>query len=198
MLVNLPPRSQRYLYRQHGGLLRFILPNTYKWGFPKWVDRGKIAVGFLEFALEIYQHQSDGSFYLCNMNETNVGYSYHHDFLTEDFTDVLPRSMLQSYMHDVRCTTHDQCRYTKHCTTVCDKDNRKCTGDLVEPNLSLVCGILSPYLLPDIPKVIRADFLNMVFRCSQLRTNSPDFDVQHSLIINDLKSLLWRHISSEI
>jgi len=198
MVSNLPDSSRRKLYNTQGLLNKLLFRGLFSWTFPRWTDRGKVAVGLLEFTLDIYQHHSDGSFYLCDTNETNVGFTKKFDFLMHDMSGVLPQKTLESLLQDLKCTRNKQCSYTEHCRTICNVDEGRCTGQLVRPNLSLICDILKPYLLPNMPKVIRADFLNLIARCVKLWTMAPDFEVQHSLIINDLRSLLWRHIRSEV
>lgn len=198
LVSNLPEPRNRHLYSYRGLLGKLLSYGFQSWLYPGWTERAKIGVGLLEFTLDIYQHHTDGLFYLCDANETNIGFTRNHDFLMHDLSDVLPRKMLESRLAGVECVSDDHCKYTEHCKTICDTTKGRCTGNLVRPNLSLVCDILKPYLLPDMPKVIRADFLNLMLRCVKLQSLASDFEVQHSLIVNDLRSLLWRHIRSEV
>ena len=43
-------------------------------------DRARIMVGLLEFTMDAYQHNADGtSYYMCEVDESRIGFSTTYD-----------------------------------------------------------------------------------------------------------------------
>ncbi len=102
-----------------------------------------------------------------------------------------------SFLQGRECSSESDCVFTPHCTTVCDAASKTCSADIVRPNLHLVCQILKEYVLEDSPSQIYPEFVHLVDRCDKLSyINYTRTDVEHSLVLNDLKSLLWKQIDS--
>ena len=162
---------------------------------PSWQHRAKIVVGLLEFIMDIYQYQSLGPFYLCSLTDENIGYTKDFDIKMLDVSYILPRNEILAFLWKTPCERDKDCRYTDHCTAVCDTKAKECTDELVRPNLHLVCGLVQPYLLLNVPKHLEQDLNRLLSRCLLLSANSTGFYVEHSIVVNLLKSFLWKQIS---
>lgn len=162
---------------------------------PKWHKRAKIMVGLLEFTLEAFQHSSAGAFYFCDTSEANIGYNSKYEMKVMDTANVLPRHELKSRFEGHKCDSEDDCTYSPHCTMVCDTQSSQCTDEIVRPNLYLVCQLMKEYALDDAPGHVYPEFVNLLNRCDKLSyINNTRTDMEHSLVLNDLKSLLWKQI----
>ena len=162
--------------------------------FPKWAARAKVVLGLLEFTMEAYQHGSDGSFYMCSTNSTNVGFTDAHDVKLLDTSKLLSHQDLRAFVGGKTCATSADCSYTPHCTTKCDTRAHTCTAELERPNLHLVCRIARPYILKNAPSDLHGSLLRILARCSELSAHLTGVELQHSLVLNDFKSLLWKAI----
>ena len=176
-------------------VLTYFFPEAYTWGFPRWHDRGKIAVGMLEFALDAYQHSSAGSFFMCNINPSKIGYSEHFDVKFYDINEMLSKQEVETYFREQPCTTDSDCYLSKTCASACNSETHKCHSRLFHPNLYYICNMLRPYLKPNLPRAIQGDLGNMWDKCRGLSANITDIELHHSPVLNDLKSLLWKQIS---
>ena len=162
---------------------------------PKWHHKAKIMVGLLEFTLEAFQHSSAGAFYFCDMSEANIGYNSKYEMKVVDTANVLPKQVLKSKFQERKCDTELDCVYTQHCSTVCDEKTNLCTEEIVRPNLHLACQLMKEYVLEDSPGHIYPEFVNLLNRFDKLSyINNTKTDMEHSLVLNDLKSLLWKQI----
>ena len=85
-----------------------------------------------------------------------------------------------------------------HCTTMCDENARRCTGELARPNLHLGCRILKDYLLYDAPLDLEAELRRLFSRCEVLEARSDAVDIRPTLLLNEMKSLLWKRISNNV
>ncbi len=148
--------------------------------------------------MDAYQHKMDGGFFLCGLNESTVGYTENYDMVLSDTSKLLPQEQVKNYVKDIVCRTDEDCRFTAHCTTLCDTKTWRCTENLVRPNLVVVCQIIEPYLVPGAPRYLRGDLLNLLDKCQAIHSEMANFDVNHSLVLNDLRSLLWRTISPHV
>ena len=167
----------------------------YRWTMPKWHHRAKIMVGLLEFTLEAFQHSSAGAFYFCDTSEATIGYNTKYEMKVIDTSNVLPKHVLKSKFYGQKCDTEFGCIYTPHCTTACDVSSRLCSEEIVKPNLHLICQLMKVYVLEDSPAHIYPEFMNLLNRCDKLSyINNTRTDMEHSLVLNDMKSLLWKQI----
>lgn len=162
--------------------------------FPKWSARAKVVLGLLEFTMEAYQHGADGSFYMCSINNTNVGFTDAYDVKLLDTSKLLSHQDLKAFVGGKNCATNADCAYTLHCTTKCDMRSHTCTTELERPNLHLVCRIVQPYILKNAPLDLHGSLLRILTRCSELSAYLTGVELQHSLVLNDFKSLLWKAI----
>ena len=176
--------------------LDLLFPRRHFWGLPSWPNRAKVGVGVLEFISHIHAHDYAGSFFLCGTDETNVGYSVKHDVKFHSLSAILSKEMLARTMTPRNCEVSSDCRLSDHCTTMCDESARKCTGELVRPNLHLGCRILREYLLYDAPEDLVAEMKRLFARCEDLETKNDQVDVAPTLLLNEIKNLLWKRISN--
>ena len=150
-------------------------------------------LGLVEFTMEAYQHSGDGAFHMCRINELAVGYSNKYDVRMTQLNHIIPDAEIQAYMNDRKCTTNSDCSYSEQCTTVCDTAKGRCSGHKVRPNLYHICEIIRDYILEDAPVSLSKDLSQLLHRCSLL--NVATSEVEHSLLLNDLKSTIWQEIS---
>ncbi len=152
-------------------------------------------VGLMEFTLEAFQHGSAGAFFLCNTSETNIGYNTKFEMKIIDTSQMLPKHFLKTQFEGKTCRTEQDCVFSSHCTTLCDTRTGACSDEILRPNLHLVCQIMKEYVLTDSPSHIYAEFVGLLDRCDNLSyVNNTKTDMEHSLVLNDLKSLLWKQI----
>ena len=185
------PKSQLYK-KKEDSYLAMVFPQHYTWSFPLWGHRAKIMIGLLEFTLEVYQHGSEGSFYLCNSHEGNIGYNTQHDVRIADISKIIAKQEIQAYLSEIECSKHSDCIYTPQCQAMCDMKRNRCMGEVTHPNLRHVCKLINEYLLKNVPPQVKAELVSLLEGCDKLDSY---MEMEHSLIVNDLKSLLWKQIS---
>ena len=178
--------------------LDLLFPQRHLWGLPSWPNRARVGVGVLEFVSHIHAHDLAGSFFLCGTDETNVGYSAKHDAKFLALSSVLSKEMLTRSLTPRSCVAAQDCRLSAHCTTMCDESAGKCTGELVRPNLHLGCRILKEYLLYDAPDDLVGEMNRLFARCRVLESKNDQVDVGPTLLLNEIKSLLWKRISNTV
>ena len=142
--------------------------------------------------MDAFQHASDGTYFMCSLSEETVGYSPQYDVKISDGSQILSQQELQMYLGDISCTKDTDCQYSKVCHSWCDSRTSKCSGDISLPTLYHVCQIMGDYLYQGIPSDISMEFRGLLSRCNKLNSKT---ELEHSLVLNDLKSLLWKRIS---
>ncbi|XP_078605478.1 divergent protein kinase domain 1A-like isoform X2 [Branchiostoma floridae x Branchiostoma japonicum] len=180
-------------------MFEIFLPTSYRqamdqWFTPSWPKKAKIAVGLLEFVEEIFD-SSHGTFHMCKTSHTNIGYTNKHDLKMIDLRNLYPAEVLKETLTEKTCSKNSDCELTEDCSSMCDETASRCTGELVQPNLSKICVVLHDYLLKEVPAGIKDELTALLDKCSRLTTNTEDMQIHHSLILNNLKSLLWKQIS---
>ena len=190
--------TKLYATKDETSLIHWVFPNLHHIWWPDWAARVKLCMGLLEFNVEAYQHKTDGEFYLCNITVDNLGYTENYEPKFVDLSQVVPKKQVRTAMQVTSCNADEDCAYTSQCVTKCNLTSRKCTDDLVRPSLFYLCQLIRPFILTDAPRVIRGDLLHLFSRCSKLQGYMRDLALQHSLVYTDLRSLLWRRVSSTI
>ncbi|PWA26482.1 hypothetical protein CCH79_00001101 [Gambusia affinis] len=71
-----------------------------------------------------------------------------------------------------------------------------CNTEVVQPNLAKVCMLLQDYLLFGAPSDLRGDLEKQLRTCVTLSGLASQMEVHHSLVLNNLKTLLWKKISN--
>ncbi|XP_022093932.1 protein FAM69A-like isoform X2 [Acanthaster planci] len=177
----------------------FVLPNSAQRFFqrkiaPPWTDRAHIVVGLLEFVEEIMEGPA-GNLYMCHVNEMGIGYTAYSDVKILRLDGVLTEQAVQSSLRDRTCFGDGDCLLGENCRSPCDKLTGRCTGEMMQPNLQRVCHMLSAYLLDDSPYEILQELQDLLSKCEDLKFGSKNMNMDHSLVLNNLKSLLWKQVS---
>ncbi|XP_023673694.1 divergent protein kinase domain 1B-like isoform X1 [Paramormyrops kingsleyae] len=165
-----------------------------QWLAPAWPRRARITIGLLEFVEEIF-HGSYGSFFMCNASPWQVGYNGKYDCKMADLRHVASEVAVRNFLKGRHCESNTDCTYGKDCTATCDKLVKQCNTEVVQPNLAKVCRLLQDYLLFGSPSDLRVDLEKQLRTCVTLSGLASQMEVHHSLVLNNLKTLLWKKIS---
>ncbi|XP_015269661.1 PREDICTED: protein FAM69B [Gekko japonicus] len=180
--------------------LQPLLPSAiqrviHQWFSPAWPRRAKIAIGLLEFVEEIF-HGAYGNFYICETGFRNMGYNKKYDFKIVDLRKVATEMTIRQFLKGRHCEQNIDCTYGKDCVAPCDKLMKLCKSDVVQPNLAKVCGLLQEFLLHGVPPDLREELEKQLKTCTTLSGLASQMEVHHSLVLNGLKTLLWKEISN--
>ncbi|KAI1883118.1 hypothetical protein AGOR_G00241940 [Albula goreensis] len=165
-----------------------------QWFTPSWPRKAKISIGLLEFVEDVF-HGTFGNFLMCDVSAGNFGYNDKHDLKMVDMRRIVPEASLREAMRDRRCEADEDCVYGTDCRTSCDLTKRRCTPEVIQPNLAKACLALRDYLLRGAPSEIREELEKQLYSCMALKGTTDQMEMEHSLILNNLKTLLWKKIS---
>ncbi|XP_028987391.1 divergent protein kinase domain 1A isoform X2 [Betta splendens] len=165
-----------------------------QWFTPSWPRKAKISMGLLELVEDLF-HGTYGSFLLCDVAAPHFGYTDRHELRLTRARTVVPEERFRRAMRALRCETDADCVYGADCRAACDAAEKRCGGEALQPNLAKACGALKDYLLRGAPSALREELERQLYACMALRGNAGQMDMEHSLILNNLKALLWRQIS---
>lgn len=165
-----------------------------QWAAPSWPRKAKIAIGLLELVEDVF-HGTFGSFLMCDVSATGFGYTERHDIKVVDAKRIIPEAAFQEAMRERRCEEDSDCVYGRDCLTSCDLTKHRCTTEVMQPNLAKVCSTLKDYLLHGAPSDIKDELEKQLYACIALKGASEQMEMEHSLILNNLKTLLWKKIS---
>ncbi|BFZ20499.1 hypothetical protein BsWGS_23538 [Bradybaena similaris] len=171
--------------------------NAYRWTLPAWIYRARAMLSLIELAEELYDR--DGvRYHLCNVD----GLSLHHHgsyevILTED-TMLLSSQQIRNKLSNITCQYAHDCILTPQCQTMCDFSSRQCSGKVTRPTLAFVCDIMEDYLLFDAPKTLKITLSRLIHRCQSLSVYTQMLDLVHSIIVLDLKNVLWNYIQNKV
>ncbi|KAG9278834.1 protein FAM69A-like [Astyanax mexicanus] len=165
-----------------------------QWFTPSWPRKAKISIGLLELVEDVF-HGPFGSFLMCDMRPGSFGYTDRHDLRLVDGRLVVPEEAFGSTMRLQRCREDGDCVYGVDCRTSCDRAEGHCTPRVSQPNLARACGALKDYLLRGAPAHLRDELEKQLYSCMALRGSAQHMEMEHSLILNNLKTLLWKQIS---
>ncbi|KAG9328616.1 hypothetical protein JZ751_012778 [Albula glossodonta] len=165
-----------------------------QWFTPSWPRKAKISIGLLEFVEDVF-HGTFGNFLMCDVSAANFGYNDKHDLKMVDMRRIVPEASLREAMRDRRCEADEDCVYGTDCRTSCDLTKRRCTPEVIQPNLAKACLALRDYLLRGAPSEIREELEKQLYSCMALKGTTDQMEMEHSLILNNLKTLLWKKIS---
>ncbi|XP_059839879.1 divergent protein kinase domain 1A-like isoform X1 [Hemitrygon akajei] len=180
-------------------VLEFFIPSGLRrsmdqWFTPSWPRKAKIAIGLLEFVEDVF-HGTYGNFLMCDLNANNVGYNTKHDLKMIDMRKIVPEVSFRQLIGGRHCETDVDCVYGTDCRTTCHQSKKQCTTELDQPNLTKVCTLLKDYLLNGAPSDVREELEKQLYSCIALRGTASQMEMEHSLILNNLKTLLWKKIS---
>ncbi|XP_035641359.1 divergent protein kinase domain 1A-like isoform X1 [Oncorhynchus keta] len=165
-----------------------------QWFTPSWPRKAKISIGLLELVEDVF-HGTFGSFLMCDVSADGFGYNDRHDLKVMDTRHIVPEATFQKAMRERRCDTEEDCLYGADCRTSCDLTKHRCTPEVTQPNLAKACGALKDYLLNGVPADIQEELEKQLYACIALKGSAEQMEMEHSLILNNLKSLLWKKIS---
>lgn len=165
------------------------------WLAPAWPRRARVAIGLLEMVEELF-HGRYGSFYMCNATPRQVGYSTNYDCKIADLGNVVPEATVRAFLHGRTCQTNTDCTFGHDCMATCDRLAKQCNTEVVRPNLAKACALLRDFLLFGTPIDLKDDLDKQLRTCVTLSGLASQMEVHHSLVLNNLKTLLWRKISN--
>uniref|UniRef100_A0AAQ4NPC4 Divergent protein kinase domain 1Aa n=1 Tax=Gasterosteus aculeatus aculeatus TaxID=481459 RepID=A0AAQ4NPC4_GASAC len=165
-----------------------------QWFTPSWPRKAKISMGLLELVEDVF-HGTYGSFLICDFAAAHFGYTDRHELRLTNARAVVPEAAFRRAMRARTCEADGDCVYGVDCHTSCDVAEKRCRGEPLRPNLAKACGTLKDYLLRGAPSGLREELERQLYACMALRGNAGQMNMEHSLILNNLKALLWRQIS---
>ena len=167
-----------------------------QWFTPSWPRKAKISMGLLELVEDLF-HGTYGSFLICDLAAAHFGYTERHELRLTDTRTVVAEDEFRRAMRSRRCETDADCVYGVDCRTSCDAALRRCREEAERPNLAKACGTLKDYLLRGAPAGLGEELERQLYACMALGGDPAggQMNMEHSLILNNLKALLWRQIS---
>ncbi|CAB1318813.1 unnamed protein product [Coregonus sp. 'balchen'] len=141
-------------------------------------------------------HGAYGSFLMCDASPRHVGYNFKYDCKMADLRSVASEMAVRGFLRGRRCETNADCTFGRDCTATCDRLVKQCNTEVVQPNLAKVCVLLQDYLLSGAPQDLRIDLEKQLRTCVTLSGLASQMEVHHSLVLNNLKTLLWKTISN--
>uniref|UniRef100_A0A665WH30 FAM69 N-terminal domain-containing protein n=1 Tax=Echeneis naucrates TaxID=173247 RepID=A0A665WH30_ECHNA len=161
---------------------------------PSWPHKAKISIGLLELVEDVF-HGTFGSFLMCDVRATSFGYNDRHDLKVMDAQYIVPEAIFQEDIRQQRCDVDEDCLYGADCLTSCDLTKHRCTPEVTRPNLAKACEALKDYILRGAPSDVREELEKQLYACIALKGSTEHMEIEHSLILNNLKTLLWKKIS---
>ncbi|GAB1611235.1 divergent protein kinase domain 1A-like [Argonauta hians] len=171
----------------------FFLSDAHHWQFPDWKKRAKLSVAMIEFVMDIFEKNSI-KYYMCDIVPSSFGYTNGYDLKIMDILSVVSKFYLETLMANRSCYTDDDCGFAHNCKTQCNHELRRCSSDLVMPNLKGVCDLLIDYLLYGAPSRISAELERLLHRCQSLDNRQYSAEMDHALMLNDLQLFIWAQI----
>ncbi|XP_046905767.1 divergent protein kinase domain 1A-like [Hypomesus transpacificus] len=165
-----------------------------QWFTPSWPRKAKISIGLLELVEDVF-HGTFGSFLMCDVSAAGFGYNERHDLKVTDARNIIPEAVFQEAMRERPCEADEDCLHGADCRTSCDLTKHRCTPEASRPNLAKACGALKDYLLRGAPSDVREELEKQLYACIALKGSAEQMEMEHSLILNNLKTLLWKKIS---
>ncbi|KAM7012116.1 divergent protein kinase domain 1A isoform 2-T2 [Tautogolabrus adspersus] len=165
-----------------------------QWFTPSWPHKAKISIGLLELVEDIF-HGTFGSFVMCDVSTNSFGYNDRHDLKVMDARYIVPEATFQEIIRQQRCDVDEDCLYGADCLTSCDLTKHRCTPEVTRPNLAKACEALKDYILRGAPSDVREELEKQLYACIALKGSTEQMEIEHSLILNNLKTLLWKKIS---
>ncbi|XP_061592977.1 divergent protein kinase domain 1A-like [Cololabis saira] len=165
-----------------------------QWFTPSWPHRAKISIGLLELVEDVF-HGSAGSFLMCDVSAASFGHSEQHDFRLTDAQHVVPEAVFRRSIRQRHCNADRDCLYGADCFTSCDLTKHRCTPEVSRPNLAKACRTLQDYILRGAPADVSGELEKQLDACMALTGSAEHMEMEHSLVLNNLKTLLWNKIS---
>ncbi|KAI3368352.1 hypothetical protein L3Q82_008058 [Scortum barcoo] len=165
-----------------------------QWFTPSWPHKAKISIGLLELVEDVF-HGTFGSFLMCDVSANSFGYNDRHDLKVMDARYIVPEAIFQEGIRQQHCDADEDCLYGVDCLTSCDLTKHRCTPEVTRPNLAKACEALKDYILRGAPSDVSEELEKQLYACIALKGSAEQMEIEHSLILNNLKTLLWKKIS---
>ncbi|KAG7319998.1 hypothetical protein KOW79_017141 [Hemibagrus wyckioides] len=164
---------------------------------PSWPRKAKISIGLLELVEDVF-HGMFGSFLLCDMKPGSFGYTERYELRLLDGRHVVPEEAFRRVMRARPCHEDSDCVYSADCGALCRRAERRCSPEPSRTNLARACSALEDFLLQGAPASLRDELERQLNACMELTGSGEQMQMEHSLILNNLKMLLWKQISHTI
>lgn len=161
---------------------------------PSWPRKAKISIGLLELVEDVF-HGMFGSFLLCDMNRGSFGYTDRYELRLLDRRHIVPGEAFRRVMRERVCQEDSDCVYSGDCGAACSQAEQRCSPELSRTNLARACSALEDFLLQGAPASLRDELKRQLNTCMHLNGSGEQMQMEHSLILNNLKMLLWKQIS---
>lgn len=159
-----------------------------------WPRKAKISIGLLELVEDVF-HGMFGSFLLCDMKPGSFGYTERYELRLLDGRHVVPEEAFRRGMRARPCQEDSDCVYSGDCGAACHRDEQRCGAEPSRTNLARACSALEDFLLQGAPASLRNELERQLNVCKELAGSGEQMQIEHSLILNNLKMLLWKQIS---
>lgn len=164
---------------------------------PSWPRKAKISIGLLELVEDVF-HGMFGSFLLCDMTPGSFGYTKRYELRLLDGQYVVPEEAFRRVVQGRPCQEDSDCVYSGDCRASCLQAEQRCSPEPSRTNLARACSALEDFLLHGAPLSLRDELERQLNTCMQLTGSGEKMQIEHSLILNNLKMLLWKQISHTI
>lgn len=161
---------------------------------PSWPRKAKIAMGLLELVEDVF-HGTYGSFLICDLSAARFGYTDRYELRLNDPGVLVPEVEFRRFIREVKCESDADCVHGADCQTTCDLAEKRCRAEPTKPNLAKACGTLRDYLLRGAPSGLKDELERQLYICMGLRGSAVQLNMEHALILNNLKAVLWKQIS---
>ena len=143
--------------------------------------------------MDIYEEYNN-RYLMCDIGPDQFGYTKNHDLLVSDVSGIISVDKVEKYLKNITCDSDSHCAFSKQCFSQCDVGSRRCGGTVVRPGLWFVCDMLQDYILFDAPRYLYFDLKRLLYRCAELDARHDGIDMEHAILQEDLKSVLWNEI----
>ncbi|XP_062617307.1 divergent protein kinase domain 1B-like [Saccostrea cucullata] len=194
------------LFNKHNKtFLDNFFSNTYRWSFPTWDRRVKVAVGLLEYGIT-FSEKYNAKFYMCDYVEQCFGHTSLFEVSLVSFENIMSEFMIGNILSQKKCSKDSHCQYQNLCHSLCNKQTGKCTSDIMEPSHTSVCEVLRDYVLFDAPVHVKTKLNDLLKKCDRSGRkidktgNSREVNehyVRYNTILFDIQDLLWDEIKNK-
>ncbi|PVD22324.1 hypothetical protein C0Q70_18134 [Pomacea canaliculata] len=189
------PQVSSIFTKEVSPILKLVSKNAFRWSFPSWEERARVAVGVLDLIFDIYE-ENHVRFVMCDLQPSIIGHTENYEAQVTDAGRILSSVMLESELSNRTCSHDNQCQYSESCTTMCDTKKQKCSGETIKPTIWQACQLIKDYLLFDAPDNIQPTLEKLLYNCMRLVIYGQSIDMSHTILVTDLKTVLWDHIKT--
>ncbi|XP_055896522.1 divergent protein kinase domain 1A-like [Biomphalaria glabrata] len=170
--------------------LSLFSSHAYRWTLPAWHKRAKVMLSLLELVEEMYE-KNGVRYHLCNVSGLTLYQLPNYEVTLSEEAMMLSSNQVAKRLANISCQSSSDCTLTHQCQTVCELTTAQCTGKLIRPTLAYVCDIMQDYLLFDAPRALKSTLTRLIHRCQNMSMHLPKLDLLHSVVVVDIKTVLW-------